>query len=140
MVQVADLGNSAEKFERRASQAGQDYEQGVSETSDSEWQSATIDGADNWEAGVQQAIQNGSFESGVNNPNKSWQQASLETGSGRFVEGAGQAGDTWQSAFSTYADTLESLNLQPRGARGSESNYQRSRQVGEALHNAAMDN
>lgn len=139
MVNVADLGDSASKFERRASQAGQDYESGVQGVSDSEQQSATLEAAENWAAGVQQAIQNGSFESGVENPNKSWQQAALEVGSTRFTQGASQAGDTWQEAFSPFADTLEGLNLEPRGPAGDEANYNRSRAVGQALHQAAMD-
>jgi len=136
MVQVADLNRSADKFERRAGAAGQDYEAGVSDVSDSEQQSATLEAADSWEQGIQDAIAEGRFQNGVNNPNKSWQQAALETGSSRFTQGASQAGGTWQDAFSSFADTLEGLNLQPRGARGSEANFQRSREVGEALHNA----
>lgn len=136
MVNVANLSDSASKFERRAGSAGQDYETGVQNVSDSEQQQATLDAADNWEQGIQDAISEGRFQSGVQNPNKSWQEAALEVGSSRFTQGASQAGDTWQQGFSTFADTLEGLNLQPRGARGSESNFQRSRQVGEALHNA----
>lgn len=136
MVRVSNLNNAADKFQRRASSAGQDYEQGVSEVSDSEWQQATQESADTWEQGIQEAIAEGRFQAGVNNPNKSWQEASLETGSQRFTAGAGQAGDVWRQSFSEFADVLEGLNLQPRGARGSEANYQRSRQVGEALHNA----
>lgn len=139
MVTVKDLGQSADKFERRAGQAGQDYEQGVQATSDQEQQSATLDAVDTWEQGVQQAINNGTFQSGVQNPNKSWQQASLEVGSGRFTQGASQAGNTWREAFSPFADTLEGLSLQPRGPRGSESNFDRSRQVGQALNEAAMN-
>jgi len=61
--------------------------------------------------------------------------AALETGSTRFTQGASNAGDTWTSGFQDFADALESLSLQPRGARGSEANFQRSRAVGEALHN-----
>lgn len=135
MVSVNDLGDSADKFERRAGQAGQDYEAGVSAVSDSEQQSATLDAADTWEQGVQEAISNGTFSEGVNNPNKSWQEAALSVGSTRFTQGASQAGDTWQDAFGDFADTLESLNLQPRGARDSEANYQRSKAVGQALAN-----
>jgi len=136
MVQVSDLSTSAEKFERRASQAGQDYQTGVQSVSDSEQQSATLEAVDSWEQGIQEAISEGRFQDGVNNPNKSWQDASLEVGQSRFTQGASQAGDTWQSAFSPFADTLESLNLQPRGPRGSAANFERSRAVGEALHNA----
>jgi len=136
MVQVADLNQSADKFERRAGSAGGDYEDGVSSVSDQEQQQATLDSADSWEQGIQDAISEGRFESGVNNPNKSWQEAALETGSTRFTQSASQSGDVWTAGFEDFASTLESLNLQPRGARGSEANFQRSRQVGEALHNA----
>jgi hypothetical protein len=135
MVDVPNLGNSADKFEQRASAAGPAYESGVSDVTDSEQQSATLDAADTWEQGVQEAISEGRFQSGVNNPDASWQTRALEQGSTRFTQGVSDAGGSWQSGFQTYADTLESLNLQPRGARGSEANFQRSRSVGEALHN-----
>jgi hypothetical protein len=107
MVDVASLSDSASKFERRTGQAGQDYEAGVSATSDSEQQQATLDAADSWETGVQNAIQNGTFEKGVNDPTQSWQQAALEVGSSRFTQSASQAGDQWSSGFSEFADTLE---------------------------------
>jgi len=135
MVDVPNLNDSADKFERRASQAGPDYESGVGEVSDSEQQSATLNAADTWEQGVQEAITEGRFEDGVNNPDASWQTRAIEQGSQRFTQGVSNAGGSWQSGFSDFADTLESLTLQPRGARGSEANYQRSREVGEALHN-----
>lgn len=136
MVNVADLGRSADKFERRAGAAGQDYEDGVSDVSDGEWQDATLDAEDTWSQAVQDAAAEGRFGSGVSNPNKSWQDASLEVGSSRFTQGASQAGGTWQAAFSEFADVLEGISLQPRGPRGSSANFERSRAVGEALHNA----
>lgn len=135
VVDVADITSSSEKFERRAGQAGQDYESGVSSVSDSEQQQATLEAADSWETGVQNAIQNGTFEDGVNNPTQSWQEAALEVGASRFTQSASQAGDQWRNGFSDFQDTLESLSLQPRGPRGSEANFQRSRAVGEALNN-----
>jgi len=135
MVQVTDLNDAKDKFERRASAAGQDYEAGVQNVSDQEQQQATVQAEQRWESGVQEAISEGRFSSGAQNPNKSWQQASLQTGSQRFTQGAGQAGDTWESGFQPFSDTLEQLNLQPRGARGSPENFQRAQQVGEALHN-----
>jgi hypothetical protein len=135
MVDVANLSDSASKFERRTSQSGQDYEAGVSGVSDSEQQSATLDATDAWETGVQESIANGTWEEGVRDPNNSWQESALEMGSTRFTQAASMAGDTWQDSFSEFADTLESLNLQPRGPRGSEANFQRSRAVGEALNN-----
>lgn len=134
MVQVSDLNRSAEKFQRRASQAGQDFEDGVSGVSDSDQAQATLDARENWTQGVQDAISEGRFESGVQDSSKSWQEQTLEVGATRFTQGASAAGDTWRSEFQEYADTLESLSLQPRGPRGSEANFQRSRAVGEALN------
>lgn len=136
MVNVTDLGRAADKFERRGSQAGQDYQQGVQDISDSEQQQATLDAADTWEQGVQEAISEGRFQAGAANPSRSWQQRSLEVGSSRFTQGVSDSGDVWRERFSPFADVLEGLSLQPRGPRGSSANFQRSQAVGEALHNA----
>jgi len=133
MVSVSNLNQSAERFERRASQAGQDYEQGVSEVSDSEQQQATLDAADAWVDGVQESIANGTFQQGVNNPTDSWQSRALEVGRNRFTQGVQGAGDAWQSGFQPAADALESLNLEPRGAAGSEANRSRMNAVFDTL-------
>lgn len=134
MVSVANLSNSAEKFERRASQAGQDYASGVQSVSDSEQQQATIDSAETWATAVQEAIQDGRFQTGANNPTQSWQQQALEVGQSRFTQSAGQAGDAWQSGFQPFADALEQLSLPPRGPRGSSANFDRAREVGQRLN------
>jgi len=135
MVDVANLSNSASKFESRASQAGGAYEDGVSEVSDSEQQQATLDATDAWADGVQEAIANGSFSAGVQSPTQSWQQQSLEVGRQRFTQGVQGAGDAWQSGFQPVADALESLQLQPRGAAGSSANRDRMNQVFDTLSN-----
>jgi len=134
VVNVAPLDESSEKFERRGRQAGKDYENGVSRVSDSDQQQATVKAADRWESGVQDAIQEDRFTQGAENPNKSWQTAAIETGSSRFTSGVSEAGDVWEDAFQPFADTLESLNLEPRGPRGDQANYDRSQAVGEALN------
>lgn len=139
MVNVKDLSDSAEKLERRGRGAGQDYSSGVENVSDSEQQDATLAAADTWEQALQDAIAEGRFSSGVSSPNKSWQDAALETGANRFTEGIGQAGDTWRAGFDEFASVLESLQLDPRGPRGSAENQQRSIQVQEALHNARSE-
>jgi len=139
MVNVKDLNSSADKLERRGQQAQGDFESGVENTTDSEQQEATLNSTQAWEQGIQDALNNGSFESGVRNTSKSWQEQTLENGARRFAEGVGNAGDTWQDSFEEFANELESLSLQPRGARGSTANFERSRAVGEALHNARSE-
>jgi len=138
-VNVKDLNSSADKLERRGQQAQGDFEAGVENTTDSEQQEATLNSTQAWEQGIQDALNNGSFESGVRNTSKSWQAQTLENGARRFAEGVGNAGDTWQDSFEEFANELESLSLQPRGARGSAANFERSRAVGEALHNARSE-
>jgi hypothetical protein len=133
MVDVTDLGDSAEKLERRGSQAGQDFEAGVSRVSSSEQQDATLDARDNWEQGVQEALSEGRFEDGVRNPNKDWQTATLERGSQRFTQGISNAGDAWQTGFAPVAEALEQASLEPRGARGSETNRARMNQIFDVL-------
>jgi len=135
MVSVPNLNDAAQKFEQRASQAGPAYESGVNDVTDQEQQQATLDATSTWEQGIQEAITEGRFESGVQNPDASWQTQALQVGSQRFTQGVSNAGGAWQSGFQDFADTLENLNLQPRGARGSQANFQRARTVGEALHN-----
>jgi len=133
MVSVSNLNQSAERFERRASQAGQDYEQGVSEVSDSEQQQATLDAADAWVDGVQESIANGTFQQGVQNPTDSWQNRALEVGRNRFTQGVQGAGTAWRENFQPVADELEALNLEPRGAAGSEANRSRMNAVFDTL-------
>jgi hypothetical protein len=134
VVSVADLSSSAEKLERRGRNAGQDYATGVESVSDSDQASATLEAVDSWEQGIRDAISEGRFQSGVNNPTQSWQQQALEVGQSRFQEGVGNAGDAWNSGFSPFASELESLSLPPRGPRGSEGNLDRANQVARRLN------
>lgn len=134
MVDVPSASDSAEKFSRRGSQATQDYEAGVQGSSDSDWQSGAESASGNWEQGVQDAIANQAFTRGVQNPAASWQQRSLEVGTSRFGPGVQAAQGKYEQSVQPYFDALEALSLSPRGARGSEQNYQRSQEVGRRLH------
>lgn len=134
MVNVTSTNRAAEKFSRKAGQAQQDYETGVSESSDSEWQDGTLSAESSWESGIQDAISNGSFSAGVRNTPKSWQAQTTSVGPRRFSEGVQQAQGTYEQAVQPYFQALENLDLAPRGARGDPGNYDRVQQVGQTLH------
>jgi hypothetical protein len=134
MVNVPSTSDAAEKFSRRASQAGQDYQTGVQNSSDQEQQQATLEARERWAQGVQDAISNDSFGRGVQNTTKSWQQEALEVGSSRFTQGAQRAQNEYAESVQPFFDALESLTLSPRGPRGSPENYERSSEVGRRLH------
>lgn len=134
MVNVPSTSDAAEKFSRRASAAGQDYQSGVENTSSQEQQEATLEAANRWETGVQDAIQNNAFSRGVSNSTKDWQTEALEVGASRFTQGASRAQGEYEESVQPFFDALESATLSPRGPRGSPENYDRSREVGQLLH------
>ena len=134
MVQIGDLGTIGSKWSQRAGQSQQAYQQGVEDSSDQEWESETLDAAQNWEQGVQQAAANDQFEAGVSSTTKSWQERAATLGPGRFSEGVRESEDEYEAGFSPYRDVIEGTNLPARGPRGDlDTNMQRSRAMASAL-------
>ncbi len=81
----------AEKYQRGVAGAGQDYAAGVQAPSRS-WAQATQAGAARWRAGIQQAIQEKSFERGVSAAGDAkWQAAAAGKGAQRYQAAAGEA-------------------------------------------------
>lgn len=134
MVDMPSTNDAAEKFGRRGSQASQDFQTGVENSSDSQWQDGSVSAEQNWESGIQEAIGNNAFRKGVQNPDASWQQRTLELGTQRFGQGVQASTDKYASAVGPFFDALEALTLEPRGPRGSSQNFQRSQRVGQRLH------
>lgn len=133
MVQVTDSNTAAERFGRRGSAASQDFETGVQNSSDSDWQTGAQNAEGNWAEGVQQAAANGAYGRGVANPSASWQERTLTLGTQRYSQGVQASTGKYQTAVQPYFDALEALSLSPRGARNSAQNYQRSEDVGRRL-------
>jgi hypothetical protein len=139
MVRIASSGDIANKWSRKSGNSQQDYESGVSQTSDSEQREAALDGAGNWEEGIQDAIANDSFRKGINASPKSWQRRSLQLGGSRYSTGVRESQDEYQAGFAPYRDEIESMSLSARGARGAPQNYDRVREVGDRLHQLRME-
>lgn len=124
------------KWARNAANSQSDYTAGV-QSPKVQWDVATAAAAPLYEAGVQKAIQNKSFAKGVKAAGHSgWQDATLAKGPARFAEGVRTAQGAYDQGVAPYIQTLQSLNLTPRGPKGSPGNYQRSQQVGMALNAA----
>lgn len=136
MVEIDSGGNIASKWSRNASQAQQDFQTGVEDTQTQEQQQATAQATEAWASGVQEAINNGTFERGVNNPVADWQTRTLELGAQRFSSGVQASESAFQQGFEPYRQAIESLSLSARGPRGDvATNIERVRQVAEALNN-----
>jgi hypothetical protein len=134
MVEIASSSDISEKWTERASGAQSEFESGVGNTSTSEQQDATLNATAQWEQGVQNSISNGTFQSGVEDPNKDWQDATLEIGGQRFSQGVRASTDAFEQGFEPFRDTIESLTLSARGPRGDvATNIERVREVATAL-------
>lgn len=125
---------SKERWQRRASAAGTDYQQGV-QNPRRDWEQSTSDSSENWAQGVQQAVANNLFQTGVQRAgNRKWQQAASEKGAQRYPQGVAGAGDAYQQGIQPYFQTIEATDLPPRFPRGDERNIERVRQMAQALH------
>lgn len=138
MPAVKSVAVAADKWVRRAGQASQDYARGVQSPRKS-WQEATSEAAEAQAAGVQQAIAEGRFEKGVQKAgNGKWQRKASTLGAQRFGPGVAAAKADYESGFSPYASVIQGVSLPPRGPKGDPRNYERTKAIGEALHEAKV--
>lgn len=87
----------AEKYTRGVAGAGADYAAGVQNPTRS-WTQAALAGQKRWSAGIQAAIQNGSYGRGVQAAgDQKWQQGALNKGAQRYQSAATEAGQAYQA-------------------------------------------
>jgi hypothetical protein len=136
MPAVKSVSVASDKWVRRAGQAGPDYAKGVANPRTS-WAEATSAAAESQAAGVQQAISEGRFEKGVQKAgNAKWQRKATSVGAQRFGPGVAAAKADYEAGFAPYAAVIQGVTLSPRGPKGDPRNYERVKQVGDALHSA----
>lgn len=133
MPKTKGTQNAVDKWQRRSSVAGQDYANGVRNPK-VPWDTASKAGAANYKTAVVQAANEGRFEKGVSRVgNDKWQKGATEKGPGRFIEGVNIGAPNFQSRIEQVISTIESVQLPPRGPKGSPQNYNRVLPIGEAL-------
>lgn len=126
----------SEKWARVTPQRAQDYAAGVRNPTKS-WQEGALAAKDAQAAGVQEALANDSFSKGVSAAgNAKWQRKATTVGAARFGPGVQAAKPDYEAGFAPYAGVISSTTLSPRGSKGDPRNYDRARQMGEALHSA----
>ena len=132
MAQIKPLTDTSGKWGRRAGSAGPEYEQGVKNPK-REWEASTKAAEVAYEQGVQAAIGRKAFGKGVTGKQSRWQTKAAEVGSGRYGGGVQAAVQDYEQGFAPYHQTISSLSLPPRGAKGSPQNLQRVAAVANAL-------
>ena len=133
VVKVPPIDRVKKKWEERAGMAEDDYRYGIQNSED--WQSKTLNAAKNWEAGIQQAIREKRFETGVSRvTTEEWRRKAIEKGARRFVEGVRTAVEDYGKAMGEVLRVLEGITLPERGPRGDPKNIDRVRVIAETLH------
>src|SRR5574343_455065 len=129
---------SSQKFVERASAASGDYVAGAQSTSKDQ-SAAAIAAAPNYAAGVQAAITRGAYAKGLQTSGKAgWLKGVTEKGANRFAEGVASGASKYATNSGKYDSARSAATALPRGPKGSEQNFARSKAVGQALRKAKV--
>jgi len=130
---VKSVSAAAEKWQRRAGSASDEYARGVNSTQ-ADWAASTAAAKDAWKAGINEAQARGAFEKGVQAAgNARWKDMASKKGPSRFSEGVTVGQSDYQQGVAPFLELIARTDLPPRGATGSEGNYARVSTIGKAL-------
>ena len=124
---------SSERWKRRASASGADYEAGIRNPR-KDWAKATAEAETNFESGIRQAVAEKRFSKGVQKAGTSkWSAKALSKGVDRYPAGVADAEDEYARGVKPYLDAIEAVSLPPRGPKGDPRNLQRVKAINDAL-------
>jgi len=133
MANIRDIAASSDKWSRRASVAGPDYEAGVRNPRRS-WSEGAAAADGNYKAGITASLASGAFKKGVQAAGEQrWSEKTIAKGPSRFAEGVAISKGDWEAGFAPFQRTIAALNLPPRGPKGSPQNLNRVATVANAL-------
>lgn len=134
MAQIRSLSDIAQKWATVTPQRTGDYEAGV-KAPRGDWARNTAAAVDAWKAGIQAAIQAGSFAKGVNRAGTAaWQDGAVTKGVARWGPGVQLAQEKYGIGFAPYRDAIERTALPPRYARRDPRNLLRVAAMVEAMN------
>jgi hypothetical protein len=130
-MDVRPVSESQQKFAQRAAAAAPDYQKGVAQAG-SKWAAGVAAAEDSWAAGTQEAIAARRYGAGARKAGPSkYQDRAAKLGPDRFRTGVAEGASEWGRNWGPFGSDLASYDPGPKGMRGSEQNFQRSRNVGQ---------
>lgn len=133
-LKIASASTIAKKWADVTPARAREFEKGIQATSTDEYMAPALAAAPVWEQAVMEAAARDAYAKGVaENPEK-WKRKALAVGTQRFGPGVRAAEADQAAGFAPYREVIAGLTLSPRGPRGAPGNYERVREVGEALH------
>ena len=124
----------AAKWSRVTQQRSSDFSDGVKAPRRS-WAGGAKSAAESYKSGVTTAANEGRFEKGVEAAGDAkWQKKTVSVGVSRWAPGVAVAQSDMESGFAPYADVISKIDLNPRYPKGDPRNFDRVKQIGEALN------
>lgn len=124
---------SAQKYVQRASSASGDYVSGAAETTKDQ-AAAAIAAEPVYKQAVLDAANRGAFSAGLRKSGKAgWLQGVQKKGATRFAEGVSAGSERYVAESARFDGARQAAASLPRGLKGSEQNFNRSKAVGQAL-------
>lgn len=134
MAKIRSAADIQKRWTTLTPQRTTQYKEGVAAPLE-DWASNAKAAEDTYEVGISQSIANKSYGKGVDAVGtKKWSRKTLELGTNRWGPGVQAAGQDFLNGFAPYRDTIEAVQLPPRFPRGDQRNQERSKAIGEALH------
>ena len=124
----------ADKFVRVTQGRQADYSAGIAATNPAEFENAAAAAAATYADGVQQAIAENRFATGVQGSGARWRRKSEQVGAQRFSTGVAASKEDMAAGMAPYVQTLRGLTLEPRRPRGDPANMGRVAAVAQALN------
>lgn len=129
---------SSTKFVERASAATTDYVDGVRSTTKDQ-NALAIAAADRHKQATTEALNRGAYAKGLQKAGKqAWVDGVTKKGQNRYADGVSNAALKYATNSGAYDGARQAADAMPRGVKGSEANFARSKAVGAALRAAKV--
>jgi hypothetical protein len=133
-IKIKSAGAIAKKWADVTPARSRQWEEEIKATATEDYAAPAIAAAPIWEQGVMEAAARGGYAKGIEEKKDKWKRKALAVGTARFGPGVRAAEQDQAAGFAPYREVISALTLAPRGPRGAPGNYERVREVGEALH------
>ncbi len=138
MAFIKSLERIKSSWKTGTSGAGQRLKEGVLNPRVS-WKDSTLAAVELHTSATQEALNRGAFAKGIQNtPAEKQKNRAAQLGPARYTQGTAVAVEDFGSGFAPYREVIASVELKPKGPKGSPENYENVKLIGDALHEKKM--